>query len=186
MKEVRKITIWNGCDSRNLEIESRIDSLARSFELRGVDVRIFDLDRLELRSCKGCWDCWVKTPGECSIADDTAALRIETIHSDLLLMVSDLDLGFISWPLKRALERMIPLLSPYIDIVDGEAHHFPRYDKRPDISLLLNLSDPVDPIDLDLLAENFQRVALNFQTNFVGIHQLNEKIEEVSHALACA
>ena len=82
--------------------------LAAALEARGQRVEELVLRDLEIRSCRGCFDCWLKTPGQCVLADDGARVCRAVLRSDLLLLASPLIMGFVSAQLKLCLDRVIP------------------------------------------------------------------------------
>lgn len=180
-----KVVIWNGNpDAGKTSFDESVDRLARSLNGPGNEVRILPLRDLHIDGCRGCWDCWVKTPGECSHPDDTGLVRRETISADLLIFASPLELGFVSWILKRTLEKMIPLIHPYMEFVDGEVHHMARYERYPKMALYVEAAPEDSKEDLQRLEENFRRVAINFKTKLIGLTNTSDRMEEVSHELA--
>ena len=55
-------------------------------------------DRIELRDvsishCKGCFDCWVKTPGICATRDGAGAVTRALVRSDLVVLLSPITFG---------------------------------------------------------------------------------------------
>ena len=72
---------------------------------------------MDVRYCVGCFGCWVKTPGECVSKDGSHDIRREVINSDLVLFASPLIMGFTSALLKKAHDKLIPLIHPYFELV---------------------------------------------------------------------
>ena len=48
-----------------------------------------------------------------------------------LIWASPLYKGYVSSMLRMVQERMIPLLHPYVEVVNGEIHHRKRYGNYP-------------------------------------------------------
>jgi len=96
-----------------------------------------DLKEYPLQHCIGCWNCWWKKPGACTLKDSLGDILELYMDSDLVLFLSPLMMGTISSELKYFIERMIPLVHPYISIVDRECHHRKRYSSYPDIAAVL-------------------------------------------------
>ena len=88
---------------------------------------------LNLSPCKGCFDCWMKTPGICGITDAGRDIAEKAIKSNLLVMVTPVTFGGYSSELKKVRDRMIPLILPHFTKVYGETHHKPRYHNFPDL-----------------------------------------------------
>jgi len=90
-------------------------------------VNTLELRSMDLRQCSGCFGCWLKTPGVCATQDQHGQLIRAYLDADVAVLASPLVLGFSSGLLKRAADKLIPILLPYIDASTGECRHFPRY-----------------------------------------------------------
>jgi multimeric flavodoxin WrbA len=180
------ITILNG----NPEIEDSgfdvyLVRVKTGLESLSHKVTILKLRDMDIRYCIGCFSCWVKTPGECSnAADDTRVVRREYINSDLVIFASPVIMGFTSALLKKAHDKLIPLLTPYIRLYEGETHHVARYDKYPLIALLLQPDSTTDTEDIDIISEIYRRDAINFKTSIVFTHTTESPVEEIADAVA--
>lgn len=98
---------------------------------RDWQVRAFALAGMTIKPCRGCFSCWVKTPGKCVITnDDQEAILAATAASDLVIWLTPITFGGYSPELKKALDRIIPVLLPFFIKVRGETHHPLRYPRR--------------------------------------------------------
>jgi multimeric flavodoxin WrbA len=95
----------------------------------------FDLSKTELRHCIGCWACWWTTPGRC-VHHDLDDFYRQYLAADKVVVFCDASQGFVSANMKAMLDRMIPLMLPYISWEAGESLHEPRYDKYPDVEIV--------------------------------------------------
>ncbi|MGG7077854.1 NAD(P)H-dependent oxidoreductase [Clostridium sardiniense] len=95
------------------------------------DLKLIDLNEYDLKSCIGCFGCWVKTPGLCVIKDKSEEINREFINSDFVIYVGRITYGSYSVTLKRSLDRLIPNISPFFKIINNEVHHKPRYKRYP-------------------------------------------------------
>ena len=127
-------------------------------------VDLFHLSKMDLHYCTGCWNCWWKTPGRCTINDDGEAIFKAVIHSDFLIFASPLIAGFTSSSLKKITDRLIVLLHPYIEFIDGESHHRKRYAKYPEIGLVLAKEPDTDEDDVAIISDIYDRLAINFHS----------------------
>jgi len=175
-----KITILNGNtsdDEKSLDVY--LASLGERLSEMQHPVSQLILRDLDIRYCTGCFDCWVKTPGECKVKDDSHEICRAAINSDLLIMSSPVIMGFTSVPLKKAMDKLIPLLLPYTIFVKGEVHHQKRYKKYPKLGLILQTTPDCDSEDLEIIKRSFERFALNFRTRLVYFTLSDQPIEEV-------
>ena len=96
---------------------------------------IFDLSQVELRHCTGCWSCWWKTPGRC-VHKDLDEFYRSYLSADKVRYYCKVSQGFVTSNMKAMIDRMIPLVLPYISWPEGESRHDPRYDKYPAVEVI--------------------------------------------------
>lgn len=180
-----KITILNGNpDVVNIKFDDYLKIFTELLRLNNHRIADLKLREMDIRYCIGCFGCWVKMPGECSnAADDTRDIRREYINSDFVLFASPIIMGFTSALLKKAHDRLIPLLTPYIRFFDGESHHVARYDRYPKIGLLLQPEADTDEEDLAIISDIYRRDAINFKTTFTFTKLTTEPVEEAVNAI---
>jgi hypothetical protein len=96
-----------------------------------TDVRMFHLGVTPLAYCQGEFDCWVKTPGICR-AKDAEADIVQAVHdARAVVLVDAVTFGGYSYTMKRAVDRLICLISPFFEKRAGLTHHEPRYPYMP-------------------------------------------------------
>jgi hypothetical protein len=118
-----------------------LSHLSSELDRRGWSYHEYALRSMDLRFCRGCFGCWVQTPGLCLSNDDTNDLNATIIRSDLLVLSTRVTFGGYSSVLKRAVDGLIGLGSPLFMKIDGEIHHKKRYPRYPKILALGLLSD---------------------------------------------
>jgi multimeric flavodoxin WrbA len=158
-----KITILNG-NPRVSELDEYLAKIKSSLEIKGHTVNQLDLRDLSLRYCIGCWGCWTKTPGLCSNPDDSPEMDRAVIQSDFVLWAAPLKMGFPSELLKRANDKHLPLIHPYMVVDQGEAHHLRRYPTSPRVGQLLEKEADTDARDLQIVTNIYCRTVLNFKS----------------------
>ncbi len=135
---------------------------AVGLKARGHDVEHVVLRDMELHPCTGCFACWLRTPGRCIIPDDAESLCRSFIAADLVISLSPLIMGLFSALLKKALDRMVPLVLPHLTMNEsGEMHHHPRYGRRPMLAAVVGEEPDTSPQDLEIVRCFFERNALN-------------------------
>jgi hypothetical protein len=128
------------------------------------NIQLFDLAGMNLKPCTGCWSCWVKTPGLCPTKDDAELIFGAVINAGLLIFASPLMAGFTSSLLKRITDRLIVLIHPYLQIINGEHHHRKRYERYPDFGLVVSPEPDTDAEDLLIVKSIYDRLAINFHS----------------------
>ena len=173
-----KITILNG-NPIQTTLDAYLGQLKSSLQAGGHSVTQIDLRHSTLRYCIGCWGCWVKTPGECVNGDDSPEMDRAVINADFVLWTAPLKMGFPSELLKRANDKHLPLIHPYMEVDLGEAHHLRRYPKSPRIGLLLEKEPFTDERDLEIVTDIYCRTALNFKTQLEFSLTTETSLEEI-------
>lgn len=180
----RKILILDGHPEPDKMYDAYFETLQKMLETKGDNLRHFRIREMKVSSCVGCWDCWVKTPGQCRLKDDQEPLLREAINSDLVIFTSPMIMGFPSSILKKSMDRFIPLLHPYSDLVQNESHHSKRYEKYPHFGFIVREEDDGDKNDLQILKEIAGRFALNFKSEIKIFATLSKPVGELSHEIS--
>ena len=179
-----KITMLDGNpDAGNVKFDDYLKDLAALLEDKGHRVTRLRLREMTLEYCTGCWGCWVKTPGLCVIPDDSDQVRRAYIAADLVLFASPVIMGFTSALLKRAHDKLIPLIHPYFELVDKEVHHIGRYDTYPLMGLLLEKGQDTDEEDLEIITDIYRRDAINIKSSLYLAECTDRPVEEVIHEI---
>src|ERR1700683_4238753 len=108
-----RIAILNGEPDPATPFHSYLCELTAHLRALGHKVDKLDLVALDLKGCTGCFNCWVRTPGECSKRHDSAIVCRAVLNADLVLLAAPIVMGFTTALLKRAADQMIQLIHPY-------------------------------------------------------------------------
>lgn len=125
-------------------------------------IEIIDMSEKEIKPCIGCFNCWVKTPGVCVHKDEMSFNYKKIIHSDRLVVLMPIQMGFIVSKVKAFIDRMIPLYHPYIGIFNGEMMHEYRYEKYPDIDFYFS-ENQLEEKDIQIIEDYLFRVSYHFR-----------------------
>ena len=178
------ITILNGNPRPdNLDFEAYLARLTAKLHKTQHQVEVLELRDMDINYCVGCWGCWVKTPGQCVHKDDSAIVCRKVIQSDLTIMASPISLGFVTSLLKKTMDKMIPLVHPYLVVDKGEMHHLKRYEKYPLLGLLLQPGPDSRDRDLEMIGIILERTALNLKTRLVFNTVMSKSVEEVTREI---
>ena len=179
-----KITILNGNpDAQNHVFDDYLKRLSDVLLSYNHSVTTLHLREMDIRQCIGCWGCWVKTPGVCIVKDDSYDVCREYINSDLVVFTSPVIMGYTSALLKKAQEKLLPLVLPYFEMVQNEVHHLARYDKYPLMGLLLEKSKDTDEEDIKIISDIYRRDAINVKTSFCFTRLTSDPVEEVANEI---
>jgi multimeric flavodoxin WrbA len=129
---------------------------------------------MKIGPCSGCFGCWTKRPGMCVQEDDVHLLCSSTMASDLLLIVSPLTFGGYSSETKKAMDRVIGLISPFFMAVNGEVHHRPRYDRFPAMAAL-GVNHDNCPRCPEIFRTLLYRNAINLHTGSLAVSVVEDE-----------
>jgi multimeric flavodoxin WrbA len=149
--------------SRGEEGQFVLAVLTNTLAQAGYGTEVVALRDKAIAPCLGCFGCWIKTPGECVIDDEGRAVARTAARCDLLVYLTPVTFGGVSSELKKAVDRLIPNISPYFARVQGETHHQKRYPRCPSLIGLGTLPQPnreAETIFKTLVEHN----ALNFRS----------------------
>ncbi len=124
-----------------------------------------------IKKCTGCFGCWVKTPGQCVIADGYQQMGELMAQSEKVLIISKCTFGSYSSFVKNVMDRSISYVLPFFEIRNGEMHHKARYQNRIRISTIFYGTD---------ITENEKKTAKRLvEANAMNFNGIVEKVEFV-------
>jgi hypothetical protein len=113
----------------------------------------------EVKSCVGCFQCWLKTPGKCAIRDRAAGFAgLMAAHDDLII-ISRLLFGGFSPAVKAVLDRGIGYMSPLFRVVEGQMHH--RMRSEHSLALRVLFYGKANALEHDTAEKLVPSIALN-------------------------
>jgi hypothetical protein len=137
-----------------------LEALQEVFDKHSIPSETVVLRERTIAHCRGCFDCWIKTPGICIIDDEARDITRKIIQSDLVVYFTPVLFGGYSHFLKAQLDRSIGLLLPTFGKFHGEIHHKKRYEAYPSL-LGVGLLTDNEPKQADLFREHIHRNSLN-------------------------
>ena len=180
-----KILLFNE-DSRVISDRQNAthQQLSKDLESLGHTVTSISTSEGAFHGCTGCWSCWLKTPGECAVKDDQVPFIKKFLKSDLVIMLSPVRKGFISAQLKKSIDRLIPLSLPFFEIKEGQFTHKNRYDKLPDMALLLEFETDLDKENDAIISNWINRFCWHLDTKChvvsdINLQPVSEIIKEI-------
>lgn len=99
---------------------------AEAFEMEEIQT-----NRLNIRSCLGCFSCWNKTPGSCCIQDDMQQVIRKLLWADITIWSFPLYYFTVPGGLKNLIDRQLPIVLPFMvenEDLTGSGSHPTRYD----------------------------------------------------------
>jgi NAD(P)H-dependent FMN reductase len=121
--------LLNGAASPSDPTSALCTEVAQQLSAQFETVRTFHLAGFDVGHCLGEFDCFVKTPGRCRIHDAGQEIERAAHDAELLVLLTPLRYGGYAPHLKKAVDRLLPLISPFLRKVAGMTHHVLRYER---------------------------------------------------------
>lgn len=174
-----KTVILNGERKNEKILDSIHEIVTNQLSDLNWDAKPFFLRELNITHCVGCFECWVKTPGICRFKDDAPQIAEAFINSNLLICITPVTFGGYSSELKKALDRIICLVSPFFMKIYGETHHKRRYEQYPSL-MGIGVLPGSDPDSEKIFKTLVYRNSLNFHSpsHIGGVVLSNQEMKE--------
>ena len=89
----------------------------------GAEVELFYNDKLKVKPCTGCFNCWLKTLGVCSHKDDMSWLLPKMRDADVIVYATPVYSYGMTGQMKNLIDRMIATAEPFMEVVGGRSRH---------------------------------------------------------------
>ena len=134
-----------------------------------AEYKKYHLHRLKINYCRGCMNCWFKTPGQCVIKDDmTAFLKTEIEEADAIIWASPVYVDGFSAQIKTVLDRCFAFLDPFITL-DAEGHcRHERFKPKKQAAVLLSTCGFSERDNFDHMCRHFDAFCRNFAWRNAG------------------
>jgi putative sterol carrier protein len=137
---------------------------------KGAEFEIIHIANKKIQPCIGCYTCWYKTPGVCIHKDDMPELLEKLKSCDIEVYATPLYNFSMTSFMKVFLERMIPLIQPYLIESGGVTTHPSRYpEKRAEKIILISVCGFPEVGHFDALVENFRFIARAGRRKLAGV-----------------
>lgn len=133
----------------------------------GARVESVFLHQQRIAPCLGCLKCWVAHPGCCVQDDDMTRLRQCFADADLFLLATPVYVDGYCAQAKIFLDRLIPLVDPHFELVEGHCRHKMALERVPAIGLV-SVCGFSELDNLDLVVEHTRRMCRNLRTRYAG------------------
>lgn len=134
----------------------------------GAEIELFYTKDLKIHPCQGEFNCWFKTPGKCFQKDDMQTLLPKFRQTDLWVFATPLYVDGMSGPMKNLLDRLIPLLEPFLELRGGHGRHPLRKDVKPGKVVLVSNCGLWEPDNFDPLVAHVEAACRNLNREFAG------------------
>ncbi len=143
----------------------------------------FNIAKMNINSCLGCFSCWKTNPGKCCLHDDMQVVIEKLLWADLTIWSFPLYYFGLPGKLKTVIDRQLPLTLPFmLSAAEGGGHPL-RYDRSGKRTVLISTCGfYTAKLNYDSIIEQFDKICgkRNYTTLFCGEGELF-RVPEVSN-----
>ena len=164
-----KVLVINGSPRKDRGATGGILShFVEGMKEAGADVEIIYSIALDIADCRGCFNCWVSTPGKCIQDDDMTDVLAKIADADLLVLATPVYVDGMTGSLKTLLDRTIPLLHGRFELKDDHCRHPLRAHVKEGKLALVSVSGFTEMDNFDPLIVHVKALSKNMNRDFVG------------------
>ncbi|MDR1170523.1 MAG: NAD(P)H-dependent oxidoreductase [Prevotellaceae bacterium] len=168
-KQPQSVIIINGSPrSDNGYTEQFAAQLAEGMEEAGASVEKIYLPKLRIKTCIGCWNCWIGENG-CVFdgKDDFYDLYEKVNRADMIVYAFPLYVDGMPSILKNYFDRSVRRVYPYICSDTPKMRHPRRIDKKNQTMVLFSICGFGERIQFRALESHFEAIAHNFHVPLI-------------------
>ncbi len=163
-----KILAVNGSPTKKKGMtDITLDLFLKGAQKKGAVTEKIYLQNKKINYCAGCFNCWIKTPGKCIHKDDMTELLEKVESTDILIIATPLYVDGMTAQTKTFLDRLIPLVEPEFEMVEGHYRHAKRLDNIPSV-VLMSVCGFYEMDNFDGLVDHVKRMTKNFRSDYIG------------------
>jgi len=149
-----------------------LQNVLKGMASTGATTATIYLNKLNIKPCNGCVQCWFKTPGQCVQHDDMAPLLKKVVKADLIIYATPLYVFSMTGLMKNFLDRCLPLVMPDFEGIGNQnkiTAHPSRYARTSSQKMLL-ISTAAFPEEEHFtpLVQTFRHLAKDSNDEYLG------------------
>jgi putative NADPH-quinone reductase/putative sterol carrier protein len=135
-----------------------------------TQVEVIHLSKYKINSCKGCFSCWINTPGECIYRekDDHHKLAEKLYQADLTVYAFPIYADGIPGILKNFLDRAVSRAYPYMIEGMNRVRHPRRFINPQHSMVVFSICGFFEMKNFDPVRSYFKALSHNRHTPVVG------------------
>jgi multimeric flavodoxin WrbA len=165
-----KIVVINGSPKgKSSNTNVMVSAFLKGAQEAGAETENIFLAEKEVKHCKGCFCCWLNTPGQCVIEDDMAEILSVCEGANIFVLATPLYLDNISSMLKAFMDRTIVKSNPHFQKdANGECRHLKNTETPYPKLVMISNCGFSERSHFQVISHWIKRVALNMKTEVIG------------------
>jgi len=154
-----KILVLNGSPRKEKgNTQILVNYFIKGAESVGANCETVYVSGLNINNCRGCFACWKNTPGKCVIKDDMEQIIDKMRQADLIVYATPLYHFGMTADLKKAIERTLPVVYPYIVNNGVKYSHPKRYKDFPEKFVIISTCGFPERLNFKSMMDNFNDI----------------------------
>ncbi|MHA1931799.1 MAG: flavodoxin family protein [Promethearchaeota archaeon] len=145
-----------------------LNQFLKSMKEKGAEIETFYTSKLNINSCKGCLNCWFSAEEKCSQRDDMDTILPKIADADIFIIASPIYVDGLTGPMKNLIDRMLPLLDPYVELRNGHCRHPVRKYSKPGKVVLVSSCAWWKKDNFDPMIMHIKAMCANMGREFAG------------------
>jgi len=105
---IKKVVAFIGSPHQEGNVATAVNEIIKGCELNGAECIVYNIDKLNISYCKGCFVC-NKTGGKCAINDDMQEIIKQVSIADIVIIGSPIYICQVSAQTKTLMDRFYAL-----------------------------------------------------------------------------
>ena len=152
--------------------ELLLAQLIEGISSAGADVRVARLSEKRVLPCD-CghrFACWVETPGQCIHHDEDDVEQILELlrWAEMVVFATPLYVEGMTGQMKMLLDRTLPLVEPYLEVIEGVSRHPLRDCASGKLFVSFLTCGHYECAHFDALIQTFDQVAKNLRADHIA------------------
>ena len=145
-----------------------LEQFLNGMKEKGAEIELFYTSKLNINPCKGCLTCWFSAEEKCSQRDDMDIILPKIASADIFVVASPMYVDGITGQMKNLLDRMLPLLDPYVELRNGNCRHPVRNYSKPGKVVLVSSCAWWKVDNFDSMIMHMKAMCANMGREFAG------------------
>jgi multimeric flavodoxin WrbA len=134
----------------------------------GAEVDLVHLYDKTIGPCRGCYTCWLETPGRCVQRDAMDELLPMFARADTVVLATPVYVDGMTGVMKNFLDRCIPLIEPFFILRSDHCRHDLRAECRSGKLALVSTCGFTELDNFEPLLAHVKAACRNFDREFAG------------------
>ncbi|MFX1483979.1 MAG: flavodoxin family protein [Promethearchaeota archaeon] len=164
-----KVLIINGSPRKGRGVTgSLLKHFIEGMKEAKAEVEVLYSKGLDLGDCRGCFNCWSDTPGECIQDDEMKPILEKMADADIIVLATPVYVDGMTGSLKTLLDRSIPLMHGAFEIRDDHCRHALRDHVKAGKLVLFSVCGFYEMDNFNPLIAHVKAICRNMNREYIG------------------